>query len=123
MDSSVSAPKAWQRRPGTATARSSWKAIFAMDRAHVRFGSHTHTHQILTTVPADVARRELRDSKREIEQALGHDCDVFAYPNGDWSPETRAMLAESGYRLAFTTKRGPWTAATRPACDSAIECL
>jgi peptidoglycan/xylan/chitin deacetylase (PgdA/CDA1 family) len=90
----------------------SWKAILAMDRAHVRFGSHTHTHQILTTVQADVARRELRDSKRAIEHALGHDCDVFAYPNGDWSPETRAMLVESGYRLAFTTKRGAWTAAT-----------
>jgi peptidoglycan/xylan/chitin deacetylase (PgdA/CDA1 family) len=88
----------------------SWEAILAMDRARVRFGSHTQTHQILTMVPADVARRELCDSKRAIEQALGHDCDLFAYPNGEWTPETRAMLAESGYRLAFTTKRGAWTA-------------
>ena len=90
----------------------SWEAIFAMHRAHVRFGSHTHTHQILTTVPADVARKELCESKQAIEQALGYTCDLFAYPNGNWTPETRAMLAESGYRLAFTTKRGAWTAAS-----------
>ncbi len=97
-------------QPGDSTL--SWEAIIAMDRGGVRFGSHTYTHQILTTVPADVVRREVRESKDAIEQALGHPCDLFAYPNGDWSPEIRAMLAESGYRLAFTTKRGAWTAAS-----------
>jgi peptidoglycan/xylan/chitin deacetylase (PgdA/CDA1 family) len=89
-----------------------WEEIIAMDRAGVRFGSHTQTHQILTTVPPDTARAEIRESKGAIERALGHPCDLFAYPNGDWSPETRAILAESGYRLAFTTKRGAWTAAS-----------
>lgn len=111
----------WIERLGTAGAVAhlgagdrtlSWEEIITMGRAGVRFGSHTHTHQILTTLPADAARREVRESKDAIEQALGCHCDLFAYPNGDWSPEARAMLVESGYRLAFTTKRGAWTAAS-----------
>ena len=87
----------------------SWEEITAMHHAGVTFGSHTMTHQILTTVPADTARREVRESKTVLEQKLGRKCELFAYPNGDWSPAVRTMLAEAGYRLAFTTEHGVWT--------------
>jgi peptidoglycan/xylan/chitin deacetylase (PgdA/CDA1 family) len=86
-----------------------WEEIETMGRAGVAFGSHTMTHQILTMVPAETVRRELLESKRIIEQKLGGTCDLFAYPNGDWSPSTRAMLSEAGYRFAFTTQHGVWT--------------
>jgi peptidoglycan/xylan/chitin deacetylase (PgdA/CDA1 family) len=91
----------------------SWAAIAEMDRAGVNFGSHTQTHQILTTVPLDAARKELRESKTAIEIALNKRCDAFAYPNGSWSTETQRLLAEEGFRLAVTTERGAWTA----TCD------
>jgi peptidoglycan/xylan/chitin deacetylase (PgdA/CDA1 family) len=86
-----------------------WEEIETMGRAGVAFGSHTMTHQILTTVPEETVRRELRESKRIIEQRLGRACDLFAYPNGDWTPATRTMLSEAGYRFAFTTRHGVWT--------------
>ena len=87
----------------------SWEEIVDMDRQGVVFGSHTFTHQILTTVPEQTVLREIRESREAIEQTLGKPCDVFAYPNGNWSRETRRILAEEGFRLALTTERGVWT--------------
>jgi peptidoglycan/xylan/chitin deacetylase (PgdA/CDA1 family) len=91
----------------------SWAAIAEMDQGGVSFGSHTQTHQIVTTVPLETARKEVRESKTAIETALNKRCEAFAYPNGNWSPETRRMLAEEGLTLAVTTQRGAWTA----TCD------
>jgi peptidoglycan/xylan/chitin deacetylase (PgdA/CDA1 family) len=87
----------------------SWDDIREMDAAGVRFGCHTHTHQILTTVPAQAARQEIRKSKGAIEAALHKDCDVFAYPNGNCSAATRRILAEEGFTAAFTTRKVAWT--------------
>jgi peptidoglycan/xylan/chitin deacetylase (PgdA/CDA1 family) len=69
---------------------------------------------ILTQVPASTVRTELLKSQNEIEQELGNRCDLFAYPNGNWNADVREAVAESGYRLAFTTKIGEWTHQTDP---------
>jgi peptidoglycan/xylan/chitin deacetylase (PgdA/CDA1 family) len=90
----------------------SWDEIREMYAAGVIFGCHTHTHQILTTVPAQTARQEIRESKQAIEAALYSHCDLFAYPNGNTSAETRRILAEEGFTAAFTTERGAWTSGT-----------
>lgn len=87
----------------------SWAAIAEMVGRGVSIGSHTLTHQIVTMIPPDVARQEVSESKAAIESALPESCDTFAYPNGNWSPETRELLAEAGYKLAVTTACGAWT--------------
>ena len=87
----------------------SWAAIREMAERGVCVGSHTQTHQILTMISPDSARRELRDSKASIESMVSECCDTFAYPNGNWSPETRNLVAEAGYKLAVTTMQGAWT--------------
>jgi peptidoglycan/xylan/chitin deacetylase (PgdA/CDA1 family) len=90
----------------------SWDDIREMSLAGLTFGCHTHTHQILTTVPAQTARQEIRESKHAIEATLYSHCDLFAYPNGNTSAATRRMLAEEGFAAAFTTQRGAWTGGT-----------
>jgi peptidoglycan/xylan/chitin deacetylase (PgdA/CDA1 family) len=85
-----------------------WEQVREMDRQGVRFGSHSHAHPILTAVPEDVAAQEIVESKLALETKLGYECDLFAYPNGDWSPAIREKLAECGFRLAFTTEREAW---------------
>lgn len=100
--------------PSSVDSTLSWAAIVEMDRGGVSFGSHTQTHQILTTVPPNTARLEVRQSKTAIESVLSKHCDTFAYPNGNRSPKTRRILAEAGFKVAVTTERGVWTA----TCDS-----
>lgn len=92
----------------------SLEEIAAMHGDGVTIGSHTQTHRILTRTPATVVRREIRQSKIAIEKAIGDGCKVFAYPNGNWSPAVRQILAEEGTELAFTTEVGAWTAASDP---------
>lgn len=87
----------------------SWDDIREMDAAGINIGCHTQTHQILTTVTEQTARAEIRESKRAIEAELHKECDLFAYPNGNSSAETRQILAEEGFSAAFTTQRGAWT--------------
>ena len=88
--------------------------IVAMHGEGVAFGSHTQTHQILTCTTPNVVRKEVRESKIAIEIALGGPCRVFAYPNGNWSPEVKQILGEEGMRLALTTETGAWTADSDP---------
>lgn len=88
----------------------SWAAIDEMISGGVTIGSHTQTHQIVTMISADAGREEVRESKAAIEHAVPGCCDTFAYPNGNWSAEARDLLADTGYRLAFTTECGAWTA-------------
>jgi peptidoglycan/xylan/chitin deacetylase (PgdA/CDA1 family) len=87
----------------------SWAEIAEMDKAGICFGSHTDTHQILTAGPANLAREEVRQSKDVLETTLGKPCQVFAYPNGNWSPETRQIVKELGFTRAVTTQQGAWT--------------
>jgi len=91
-----------------------WDQVRIMHGQGVRFGSHSHSHPILTTVPLEAVAEEIRMSKRSFEAKLGTECDVFAYPNGDWSPEIREAVAECGFRYAFTTERGAWLASSDP---------
>jgi peptidoglycan/xylan/chitin deacetylase (PgdA/CDA1 family) len=91
-----------------------WDVVSRLHQTGVTFGLHTQTHQILTTIPMPVVRDELRSSKQCLESQLGHDCGLFAYPNGSWSPEIRAETAAAGYKLAFTTEPAPWTEDSDP---------
>jgi len=92
----------------------SWDDILEMAAAGIRFGCHTHTHQILTTVSDNTARQEIRDGKRAIESELKVRCNLFAYPNGNTSQTTRQILTEEGFTAGFTTQRGFWTNACHP---------
>jgi peptidoglycan/xylan/chitin deacetylase (PgdA/CDA1 family) len=87
----------------------SWIDVLEMDAAGIGFGCHTHTHQILTAVPLETARREIREGKRAIETALHKPCDHFAYPNGNSSRQIQQILSEEGFTAAFTTEVGGWT--------------
>lgn len=86
-----------------------WSDVKEMAAAGISFGSHTNTHAILTDIPGSDAVRELTDSKSAIEAELSA-CVSFAYPNGDWSPKIRDMVAQSSYQAAFVNSPGIWQA-------------
>ena len=92
----------------------SWDEASRMLPAGVTFGSHTQTHQIVTTIPGVTIREEVQKSKASLESALPVRCDLFAYPNGNHNPESEKILREESYRYAFTNSAGIWTEDSDP---------
>jgi peptidoglycan/xylan/chitin deacetylase (PgdA/CDA1 family) len=91
-----------------------WRDVIALAKGGVTFGSHTQTHEILPRTPLAETKRQLDDSKQSIQQNLGRECLLFAYPNGDCSSEVRDAVAAAGYRFAFLNHPGIWTKDTDP---------
>lgn len=83
-----------------------WDQAREMDANGVEIGSHTLTHPILTNVGDERLRRELRDSKSQLEEVLGHQADLFCYPNGDNDERVQCEVARAGYRAAVTVDNG-----------------
>jgi len=82
----------------------SWAQLKEMEEFAVEVGSHTVTHPILTTVEGDELHRELNESRRRLETALGHPVTLFCYPNGSYNERVRQAVADAGYQCAVTTK-------------------
>jgi peptidoglycan/xylan/chitin deacetylase (PgdA/CDA1 family) len=79
----------------------SWEQTEQLQAGGVTFGSHTSNHEILTRIPVSEAEREVRASRALIRERLRSRCALFAYPNGDCSPEVRDVVENAGYSLAF----------------------
>lgn len=68
-------------------------------------GSHTLTHPKLSKITPELARTEIRDSKKWIEDVTGKPCTMFCYPYGDHNAETAAIVQSEGYRGARTVEQ------------------
>jgi len=95
--------------PGGVFATLSWNEIEHLSKEGLlEFGSHTHTHRILSRCSLDVQRLELRRS-RDLLRDHGCAADLFAYPNGtpeDFSAATKRLLQELGYKCAVSSIPG-----------------
>jgi peptidoglycan/xylan/chitin deacetylase (PgdA/CDA1 family) len=101
--------------PASPDTTMTWEQIARLQSGGVCFGSHTTTHEILTTVPLDRAQQEISGSRRIIEEKLGTPCRLFAYPNGDFSREVRDLVQRAGYSFAFVNQDpGIWTSDCDP---------
>ncbi|NEV60632.1 polysaccharide deacetylase family protein [Thiorhodococcus minor] len=85
-----------------------------MRAAGITIGSHSVNHVKLGEVDAATKRRELRDSKAALEDALGEAVEHLCYPFGSFDAETVGLAAEAGYLSATTCLRGPASPADHP---------
>ncbi len=87
-----------------------WGEIEEMARdPDVGIGAHTCTHPMLAKHDDDAARREIVESKAEIERRLNRPVRHFAYPVGDRTsagPRDFRLAREAGYASAVTTRPG-----------------
>ncbi len=78
--------------------------------AGMEVGAHTRSHPILAVVSEEDARREIVDSKRDVEQIVGTEVSAFAYPNGrpgqDYKDCHVDMVRDAGFELAVSTAAG-----------------
>jgi len=83
-----------------------WAHVREMAAGGIEFGSHTVNHKLLTTIPPDEVEEEVRASKLGIEKELGEKVVAFSYPNGNCDAESRRIVADNGFDLAFGTEPG-----------------
>lgn len=72
----------------------------------IAVGSHTVSHPHLTKLSDDELRRELTESKEQIEDRLRRQCDDLAYPYGEHDTRVRVAARAAGYGRAYAL-RGP----------------
>lgn len=82
----------------------SLEQVAALPRCGVTIGAHTHYHQQLDTLEPAAATRELTRPKRILEDALGTEVDLFAYPHGYCDARAAALTRSAGYRGAFAVR-------------------
>ncbi|GLW33085.1 polysaccharide deacetylase family protein [Actinoplanes regularis] len=101
-------------RPGNLT----WADCREIRDAGFSFGSHTSTHHRLADQTDAEVRRELTDSKKEIEDELGVEVLDFAapygYPNVDFTEREVLAAQQAGYRSFATTLRPAMHAGDSP---------
>jgi peptidoglycan/xylan/chitin deacetylase (PgdA/CDA1 family) len=81
-----------------------WDALLEHAARGVAIGSHAVSHAHLTKLSDDELRRELGESKEEIEDRLGRQCDDFAYPYGEHDARVRAATRAAGYARAYALR-------------------
>lgn len=82
------------------------KTEIMLMRDFVNFQSHSRFHPILTTCDYDECREEIFQSKKDLENLLGIECNHFAYPNGDYTEREIDLVKKAGYLSARTVDVG-----------------
>lgn len=79
-----------------------WREVSRMADNGVTIGSHTRTHTVLSKVPRQKIIDEVHGSCQVIEQQLGSPVRHFAYPDGQFTHNAVKVVADSGFRTAYT---------------------
>ena len=84
--------------------------ILEMRQSGMLIGAHTVTHPILANLNAAEVRKEISDSKIQLEALLQEEINLFAYPNGkpnfDYRAKDAAIIKELGFKAALSTAWG-----------------
>jgi peptidoglycan/xylan/chitin deacetylase (PgdA/CDA1 family) len=80
----------------------SWAQLASLIEAGWEIGSHTRSHPYLTRLGDESLRRELRDSRADLEDRLGSPCGTLAYPYADVDARVVEATRTAGYAAAAT---------------------
>ena len=72
----------------------------------VNLQSHTCYHPILPQCDDVTARKEIAESKRQLETDYGLNINAISYPNGDYSARDIRLAKEAGYECGVTVDAG-----------------
>ena len=65
-------------------------------------GNHTHTHPMINNCNENQIREEMYAAKAKFKDlGLQENFPVFAYPNGNWEPDSEKVLMKEGIKMAF----------------------
>jgi peptidoglycan/xylan/chitin deacetylase (PgdA/CDA1 family) len=92
------------REPGPTDPMLAWSQLPELLECDVELGAHSHSHPQMDTLTRRALRDELVRPKDQLEDALGRQIDLFAYPHGYNGPRVRRAARESGYRAAAAVR-------------------
>src|SRR5207247_6565193 len=97
----------WPSQPAGIPRRplSTWQQVRELDRFGIEIGAHTLSHPRLDRIAPDQMEAEVVGSKARIEQQVGHQVDLFAYPYGRYDSAARALVGRT-YVGACGTRPG-----------------
>jgi peptidoglycan/xylan/chitin deacetylase (PgdA/CDA1 family) len=72
----------------------------------ISVGAHSVSHAPLSARSPALQSTEIRQSREDLERLLGRTVEVFAYPFGDYAPETPGLVREAGYQAACIADPG-----------------
>jgi peptidoglycan/xylan/chitin deacetylase (PgdA/CDA1 family) len=109
IEAAMAELRTWAGEPPAGHHRDSHRQLYVEELQtldavpSVEIGAHSVTHPSLAAQPEAVQRRELVESKSQLEQWLGHPVRSVSYPYGgsnDHSKLTRRLAREAGYSYA-----------------------
>jgi peptidoglycan/xylan/chitin deacetylase (PgdA/CDA1 family) len=102
--------------PGTIgqEGKLNWEQVKEMHEAGWDIQPHGMTHPHLPELTAAQQKEEIMQSRRQIEQQLGTNADIFCYPYGEFNKQTLKILKDEGFRYAFTIRQGRTTSTQEP---------
>jgi peptidoglycan/xylan/chitin deacetylase (PgdA/CDA1 family) len=63
----------------------------------ITIGAHSVTHALLDETNYDECKREIFDSKKDLENLIGQEVKHFAYPGGIFSERETLLVHEAGF--------------------------
>jgi peptidoglycan/xylan/chitin deacetylase (PgdA/CDA1 family) len=75
--------------------------VRALDAAGMTIAAHTWDHHPVTKYADQDWPTQLEKPRAQLEQIVGHDVDLFAYPYGLWNTAALPHVQAAGYRAAF----------------------
>jgi peptidoglycan/xylan/chitin deacetylase (PgdA/CDA1 family) len=84
----------------------SWDQIRYLQMEGITFGSHTHTHPHLPCLSNESIQYEFMESKRRLENELGQEAPLLAYPCGEADEGIQNIARQVGYLAAFGMRTG-----------------
>jgi peptidoglycan/xylan/chitin deacetylase (PgdA/CDA1 family) len=96
----VGARARWLKGTDSRLPIMSWADLAAAARTDVEIGTHGHRHVPLDTLSRREALRDVALSRACVEDSLGIQPAVFAYPHGYSDRPTRRIVSAQGFRAA-----------------------
>jgi peptidoglycan/xylan/chitin deacetylase (PgdA/CDA1 family) len=74
----------------------------------VTIGAHSHCHNLLPSIPYDIALKSIIESKQLLEVWTSVAVNHFSYPNGDYDENVLSMVKQTGFISGTTTHPDFW---------------